>query len=143
MLNCDIGVEENETKPFGTCRLQDHYRAMNLSDSLKPTSITADRNTRQIHVTWIDGHESDYPFSLVRAACPCATCRGGHEYMSAEPDPEVFRIELPESPATRMVKIEPVGSYAMTIEWEDGHHYGIYHWHYLRALCPCQTCRQE
>jgi DUF971 family protein len=61
--------------------------------------------------------------------------------MRSEPDPEVFFEDLPDSPETRLVKIEAVGTYAINIEWEDGHHYGIYNWHFLRALCPCEECR--
>lgn len=61
--------------------------------------------------------------------------------MSATPDPEVFDQPLEDTPATRLRKIEPVGSYAIMMEWEDGHHYGIYNWNYLRALCPCPVCR--
>jgi DUF971 family protein len=61
--------------------------------------------------------------------------------MSPEPDLEVFLKHLPDSPATRMRSIEGAGSYAIIIEWEDGHHFGIYNWHYLRALCPCEECR--
>lgn len=108
-----------------------------------PISITADRNAREMTIIWSDGHTSVYPFGLLRAACPCASCRGGHEYMSTEPDPAVFEQSMEDSPATRMRSLEEVGSYAITIEWEDGHHYGIYNWHYLRALCPCETCRKE
>jgi DUF971 family protein len=43
-------------------------------------------------------------------------------------------MELSDSPETRLRKVEVVGAYAITIEWEDGHHFGIYNWHYLRAL---------
>jgi DUF971 family protein len=106
-----------------------------------PTTITASRKERVVTLVWKDGHTSQYPFGLLRAACPCASCRGGHENMRSEPDPEVFFEHLPESPETRLVKIEAVGSYAISIEWEDGHHYGIYNWHFLRALCPCAECR--
>ena len=109
---------------------------------LLPTSITANRNEAILTVVWNDGHTSKYPFGLVRAACPCASCRGGHEYMSAEPNPEVFNHRLVDSPQTRLVKIEAAGGYGIVIEWEDGHHYGIYNWHYLRELCPCSQCRQ-
>jgi DUF971 family protein len=108
---------------------------------LKPTGITADRQGRVMTVQWSDGHTSVYPFSLLRHACPCAECRGGHDNMRAEPDPEVFSLPVEDSPATRMVRVEPVGSYGLTIEWEDGHHYGIYNWNYLRLLCPCPVCR--
>jgi DUF971 family protein len=62
--------------------------------------------------------------------------------MSSEPDPAVFQMPLEDSMRTQLRKIEAVGSYALTIEWEDGHHYGIYNWHYLRALCPCSSCRE-
>ena len=31
------------------------------------------------------------------------------------------------SPQTRIRNLEAVGTYAITIEWEDGHRYGIYH----------------
>lgn len=112
-----------------------------MSDNPIPSSITANRQTREMTITWNDGHTSVYPFGLLRAACPCASCRGGHEYMTEEPTEEMFAAQLPDSPSTRMNKVEAVGSYAMMIEWADGHHFGIYNWHYLRKLCPCSQCR--
>ena len=108
----------------------------------RPTGITANRNLSELTVTWDDGHTSLYPFALIRYACPCAECRGGHDNMRSDPDPDVFLMPLEDSPTTRLQNIELVGSYALTIEWEDGHHFGIYNWHYLKALCPCPVCRQ-
>ena len=107
----------------------------------KPTGITVDRKAREMAVQWNDAHTSLYPFSLLPFACPCAECRGGHEHMRSDPDPEVFDRPVENSPATRVDNVEAVGSYAITIAWEDGHHYGIYNWNYLRKLCPCQECR--
>lgn len=109
----------------------------------RPTNINVHKGNRQMTITWNDGHVSNYSFNLLRAACPCASCRGGHENMSAEPDPSVFEIQLEDSPSTRISNVVAVGSYALTIVWEDGHDYGIYNWHYLRALCPCAECRQR
>jgi DUF971 family protein len=106
-----------------------------------PTGITADRNLAQLNVQWSDGHTSLYPFALLRFGCPCAMCRGGHENMRSTPDPELFERELEDTPAARLKNLEAVGAYALTIEWEDGHHYGIYNWNFLRALCPCPICR--
>ncbi len=108
---------------------------------LKPTGITANRQTAMMMVSWSDGHSSSYPFSLLRHACPCAECRGGHDQMSPEPDPGVFFMPDEDKPATHLRSLEGVGGYGLTIEWEDGHHFGIYNWHYLRALCPCPSCR--
>ncbi len=112
-----------------------------MTNPITPTGITANRQSREMTITWSDGHTSVYPFVLLRAACPCASCRGGHEYMSPEPDEEVFSTRLPDSPQTRINQVEAVGAYAITIAWEDGHHFGIYNWHYLRELCPCPECR--
>jgi DUF971 family protein len=109
----------------------------------KPTGITANKKTREFTITWNDGHTSVYPFELLRAACPCASCRGGHEKMSSEPDAEVFELKLGDTPSTRISNVVAVGSYALTIVWEDGHDYGIYNWHYLRALCPCPEDRAK
>ncbi len=109
--------------------------------SERPTGITANRQALEMSITWDDGHTSLYPFSLLRAACPCAQCRGGHENMGSEPSPDMFEVELQETPSTRLVNIVAVGSYAISLVWEDGHDYGIYNWHYLRALCPCPICR--
>ncbi len=112
-----------------------------MTVSMTPTGITANRQTREMTVIWSDGHTSVYPFGLLRAACPCASCRGGHENMSPVPDEEVFQAQLPDSAQTRINQVEAVGSYAITIAWEDGHHFGIYNWYYLRKLCPCAECR--
>ncbi|HSF82689.1 MAG TPA: DUF971 domain-containing protein [Anaerolineales bacterium] len=110
---------------------------------MRPTGITANRETRQVLITWDDGHQSSYPFSLLRSACPCAECRGGHDKMGSLPDPVVFTLPDEDSNRTRLRNLEAVGAYAITFEWEDGHHYGIYNWNYLRGLCPCPVCRAE
>ncbi len=108
---------------------------------LSPLEITANRKVKELTIRWSDGHLSVYPFQLLRAACPCAVCRGGHENMRAEPDEAAFSTELGDTPATRLGAIQAVGSYAVTFEWEDGHSYGIFTWRFLRALCPCPICR--
>jgi DUF971 family protein len=110
-------------------------------NQLIPTNITANRQTSVLSVVWNDNHTSLYPFALLRHACPCAECRGGHEHMRATPDPAVFEMPLDDTPATRLRTVQAVGTYAITPEWEDGHHFGIYNWNYLRALCPCPICR--
>jgi DUF971 family protein len=63
--------------------------------------------------------------------------------MKPEPDAEVFSRQMEDSLSTRLANVVAVGSYALSIVWEDGHDYGIYNWHYLRALCPCAECRKE
>jgi len=110
---------------------------------MRPTGITANRQTRQLIIGWEDGHESQYTFTFIRDACPCAECRGGHENMGTLPDAALYDRMDVDIPATRLRNLEAVGTYALTFEWEDGHHYGIYNWNYLRAICPCPVCRAE
>lgn len=136
-----VGRRLNIYRLFPTQLLQHPDERYVMSSSPIPTGITANRQTREMTITWKDGHTSVYPFGLLRAACPCASCRGGHENMRAEPDEAVFSAHLPESPQTRMNQVEAVGSYAIMIHWEDGHSFGIYNWNYLRKLCPCAICR--
>ncbi|HWS23200.1 MAG TPA: DUF971 domain-containing protein [Anaerolineales bacterium] len=107
----------------------------------KPLDIKVYKERLEMVVKWDDGHESVYPFSLLRAGCPCALCRGGHENMSSTPSPEIFNFILSDTEETRIATVVPTGSYGITIVWEDGHDYGIYKWNYLRALCPCIYCR--
>ncbi len=45
------------------------------------------------------------------------------------------------TPKLKMNSIEPVGSYALRIEWSDGHNTGLYSYDHLRHICPCPVCR--
>ena len=110
---------------------------------MKPINMTANRAEAQLTVQWDDGHTSIYSFSLLRAGCPCAECRGGHEGMSELPDPLVFSMEIADTPAIHLKDLQAVGTYGITPAWEDGHANGIYTWRFLRALCPCGECRKR
>ncbi len=111
-------------------------------ENIVPLNITANKKTAELSVLWSDHHTSVYPFALLRNGCPCEQCRGGHDAMSYEPPIEVFYMPEEDKPSNRLKTIEEVGSYGITIEWEDGHHFGIYNWRYLRALCPCPICQE-
>ena len=102
---------------------------------LTPRDFTANREAKILTIEWSNGSSCELPFALLRNACPCAECRGGHENMKKEPDPDVFNLPIIDVRATSLRSLELVGNYAITIEWEDGHHFGIYNWGYLQALC--------
>ena len=44
-------------------------------------------------------------------------------------------------PALKMLSVEPVGSYAIRINWSDGHSTGIYSFDHFRKICPCAECK--
>ncbi len=99
-----------------------------------PTGITADRNKKTLSISWEDGTSTEIPFARLRAACPCAQCRGGHENMSDTPDPLVFQIPLRDARENEVTDVQLVGNYGLTVAWGDGHKFGIYTWDYLRKL---------
>lgn len=94
--------------------------------------------SKGIHIDWKDGHHSDYGLVYLRDRCPCATCTGSHgttprPHESATPFP-MFKAAL------KINSIEPIGNYAIKIDWSDGHSTGLYSWEHLRKVCPCGEC---
>lgn len=52
----------------------------------------------------------------------------------ASPSADKSRAPLPPGRVMAIVAIEPVGNYAVRIEFSDGHGTGIYTWRLLRKL---------
>jgi DUF971 family protein len=46
-------------------------------------------------------------------------------------------------PRLAMKDVEPVGSYALRIYWNDGHNTGIYTWEFLRELSEKMAQKEE
>lgn len=88
----------------------------------------------QLAIVWSDGARRVYSFRELRDACPCATCR--EKNTAAEDQPAVLLPVLSPEEA-RPLKIEgmePVGGYAYSIAFSDGHNTGIYTLERLRGL---------
>ena len=102
--------------------------------NLRPTAIRLDKKRRVLEIPWDDGQSSEYAWDSLRAACPCAGCRGGHANMGDTPDMDVFA--LTPVPSFKLDRVAMSGNYALKLYWSDGHSTGIYSWEYLRALQP-------
>ncbi len=94
-----------------------------------PLEITR-ANQWDVKIRWSDGHEAVYPALYLRQACCCAVCLEQPAGQGPAVDPEVHPTA-----------IQAAGTYAIEFAWSDGHATGIYPYKYLRALCPCPTCR--
>ena len=98
--------------------------------------------SKGIQIDWKDGHHSQYSLAYLRDQCPCASCTGAHgtepqksNYSAPEQSPfQMFKAAL------KMLHVEPVGHYAIRIDWSDGHSTGIYSYDHLRKICPCGKC---
>ncbi len=113
-----------------------------MSPSTDPEHIAVSKS-KGIQIDWKDGHHSQFGLQYLRDKCPCATCTGVH---TGEPPRQPQRPPGPQSPfpmykpALKMLGVEPVGNYAIRINWSDGHSAGIYSWEHLRRICPCAGC---
>ena len=101
-----------------------------------PTSIRrleAGPAAGAIEIAWSDGVRRVYTPRLLRDACPCATCRELRVQPAAKP--ALLPVLAPEEIAPLTVTgMKPVGQYAYSIEFSDGHSSGIYTLDYLHEL---------
>jgi DUF971 family protein len=106
--------------------------------STDPEHIAISKS-KGIKIDWKDGHHSDYGLAFLRDKCPCATCTGAHGTPPRQPEAEnPFQMF---KPALKMLGVEPVGNYAIRINWSDGHNSGIYSYEHFRRICPCEECK--
>ncbi len=85
----------------------------------------------ELVIVWDDGREDYLKLDALRRDCPCAMCKG-------EPDLFGKIYRGPDRPLTpRSVEVAGhrwVGSYALQIDWADGHNDGIYSFETLRRM---------
>ncbi|QDU27909.1 hypothetical protein ETAA8_30000 [Anatilimnocola aggregata] len=95
--------------------------------TIPPQSVRRDHSAGVLHIAWHDGLAAAVKYPLVRVACSCARCvdevTGKRLIDITDIDPLVIAQEL-----------QGVGSYAIRIQWSDGHNTGLYTWPQLRAL---------
>ena len=102
---------------------------MSPDPRITPIHIRSPFRATTTEIEWADGHVGRYPHEILRGYCPCAGCQGH----SGE-------IKFIAGGATQLDKIEPVGGYALQLDWSDGHATGLYTFRFLRALCRCPEC---
>jgi len=86
-----------------------------------------------LEISWSDGHLHRYKVRELRDRCPCATCR---EVRNAPPPPstQLPVISAAEAAPLQIKSLSPVGNYAYSIEFSDGHDTGLYTLDFLYEL---------
>ena len=91
-----------------------------------PTDIIVHRERKTLEVAFDDGSRFELPFEFLRVYSPSAEVRGhgiGEEKLQiGKRDVDILRIE-------------PVGNYAIKPVFSDGHDTGLYSWDILHTLC--------
>jgi ATP-binding protein involved in chromosome partitioning len=113
--------------PFGWSLLgKTKITRMDAESRYLPTGIRQ-RGPRELQIDWSDGAESRFDVRRLRLACCCAHCVDewtGEDRLDSSTVPD----------DVHPLKIQPVGRYAIQIDWSDGHSTGIYAFRQLREL---------
>jgi DUF971 family protein len=94
---------------------------------MEPVKIKIIEN-KILWIKWNDDTESRITLHKLRKLCPCATCLAERDNQSKS------YIPLLVSSQVTVAGIEAVGSYAIQINWQDGHNTGIYEYPFLKKL---------
>jgi DUF971 family protein len=87
----------------------------------------------RLRITWSDAQVREYTFRELRDRCPCATCREKRNAPPASPL-QLPIISAAEAQPLRITGMKPVGNYAYSIDFSDGHDTGIYTIESLREM---------
>lgn len=88
----------------------------------------------ELLVVWSDGQRRQYSLLELREECPCASCRE-RRAGAAPPSPTLLPVLSPEDALPlKIVAMKPVGNYAYSIAFSDGHDTGIFTFDFLRSL---------
>jgi len=90
-----------------------------------PYEITLHQHSRELEIAFADNARFRLPYEFLRVHSPSAEVRGhgpGQEVLQAGKQDVI------------VLGMEPVGSYAMQIAFDDGHDSGLYTWEFLRHL---------
>lgn len=96
------------------------------SETPIPTEIKLHQNSRILELTYENGDRFELTYEFLRVFTPSAEARGhgvGQEVL------QTGKREID------ILRIEPVGNYAIKPVFSDGHDSGLYSWDMLHTLC--------
>lgn len=96
-----------------------------MTTAPKPTDINLHQKSRMLEITFDDGNRYEYPCEYLRVYSPSAEVQGHG------PGQEVLQVGKEN---VNITGIEPVGNYAVKLEFDDGHDTGLYSWDTLYVL---------
>ncbi|MGH6861961.1 MAG: gamma-butyrobetaine hydroxylase-like domain-containing protein [Phyllobacterium sp.] len=90
-----------------------------------PTELRVSKDRKSLAVAFDNGESYDLTAELLRVASPSAEVQGH--------SPEQ-RVTVPGKADVEIVKMEPIGNYAVRITFDDMHDTGLFSWDYLLDL---------
>ena len=99
-----------------------------------PTELKLSKDRRLLTVAFDDGLRFELPAEFLRVLSPSAEVQGH--------SPEQ-RVTVAGKKNVGIVRLEPVGNYAVRIVFDDTHDTGLYVWAYLRELGEHKEARWQ
>jgi DUF971 family protein len=99
---------------------------------VRPTEIRLKRAEKILEIQFDDGKNFRLPAELLRVESPSAEVQGH--------SPEQRQL-VAGAKDVGILRLEPVGNYAVRIVFDDGHDTGLYTWSYLHELGMEQPVR--
>lgn len=96
-----------------------------MATTPRPTDISLHQQSKVLEISFEDGATFQLPCEYLRVYSPSAEVRGHG------PGQEVLQLGKED---VNITNIEPVGNYAIKLEFDDGHNTGIYSWDTLYQL---------
>ncbi|MCF7671310.1 DUF971 domain-containing protein [Bacillus subtilis] len=90
-----------------------------------PEELRVSQDRKTLSVTFNNGHNYSFPAEMLRVLSPSAEVQGH--------SPEQ-RVTVPGKINVGIMKIDPVGNYAVRISFDDMHDTGLFTWIYLHQL---------
>ena len=100
-------------------------KADKMSDDAWPKELRVSKDKRSLTISFDDGDAFDLSAEYLRVTSPSAEVQG---HSPAQ------RKTVPGKRSVEIMKMEPVGNYAVRITFTDLHDTGIFSWVYLREL---------
>ena len=100
-------------------------KADKMDDNAWPKELRVSKDKRSLTISFDDGEAFDLSAEYLRVTSPSAEVQG---HSPAQ------RKTVPGKRSVEIMKMEPVGNYAVRITFTDLHDTGIFSWVYLREL---------
>jgi len=97
-----------------------------------PAELRYDSAARTLHVATVSGARYSISAQRLREHSPSAEVRG-HGAAPGQPRPSLSGKE-----AVNIVRMAPIGRYAVRLIFDDGHDSGLYTWAYLKELSAAE-----
>ena len=96
-----------------------------MASAIKPTEIRVSKDRKMLTVSFADGNRFELEAELLRVRSPSAEVQGH------SPDQRKLIFGKRQ---VGIMKIHPIGNYAIRIEFDDMHNTGIFSWEFLHVL---------